>query len=171
MAASTATSSNRSGTWFLCAIGLSLALIGGVFVWLMARSTLRALDTRHWPEVSCVILRSEIEERQHDPNSPLEFSHQVTYGYMWQGHAYTSDLLSLRGKSWSSKRDRAAESQRQFAIGKEMRCHVNPQQPQVAVLLPDSLAPAYSIWFPALFVIGGLGMVWKALRNGRSGPT
>jgi len=167
MTASTATSSNRSGTWFLCAIGLSLAVIGGVFVWLMARSTLRALETRHWPEVPCVILRSEIEERQHDPNSPIEFSHDLSYGYSWQGSAHTSDLLSLRGKSWSSKRERAAESQGRYAVGRRMICHVNHKQPDVAVLRPDSLAPAYSIWFPTLFVIGGVGMTWRALRNAR----
>lgn len=157
--------SPRSGTWFLCAIGLSLACIGGIFVWLMARSALRALDTRHWPEVSCVILRSEITERQHDPQSPFEFSHQVTFGYTWQGHAHTSDRLSLRGISWSSKRERAAASQSRYPVGTRMLCHVNPQDPKTAVLQPDSLAPAYSIWFPLLFVIGGLGMAWRALRR------
>jgi hypothetical protein len=32
------------------------------------------------------------------------------------------------------------------------------------VLRPDSLAPGYSIWFPSLFVIGGLGIAVRALR-------
>jgi hypothetical protein len=41
-------------------------------------------------------------------------------------------------------------------------CRVNPHDPDFAVLKPDSLAPGYSIWFPALFVIGGLGMTVRA---------
>jgi len=32
-----------------------------------------------------------------------------------------------------------------------------------AVLKPDSQAPGYSIWFPALFVVGGLGIAFRAL--------
>jgi hypothetical protein len=44
-------------------------------------------------------------------------------------------------------------------------CRVHPRDPDFAVLKPDSLAPGYSIWFPALFVVGGLGMAGKAARG------
>ena len=36
---------------------------------------------RSWPEVSCVILSSEIEERRHDEFSPPEFRQNLSYGY------------------------------------------------------------------------------------------
>ena len=46
-------------------------------------------------------------------------------------------------------------------------CFVDPQNPQLAILKPDSLAPGYSIWFPALFMIAGLGITFNALINAR----
>jgi hypothetical protein len=45
-------------------------------------------------------------------------------------------------------------------------CRVDPANPDFAVLKPDSLAPGYSIWFPALFVIGGPGIAVRALTRG-----
>jgi hypothetical protein len=46
-------------------------------------------------------------------------------------------------------------------------CFVNPKNPQLAVLKPDSLAPGYSIWFPGLFMIAGLGIGMNALIRTR----
>src|SRR6478752_2447420 len=88
-------SGNLAGRWFLALLGLSLALIGGLFVWLMARSYLRARDMRSWPEVPCTILTSEVEEKRHDENSPMEFRHDLTFGYQWQDTARTGDHLTL----------------------------------------------------------------------------
>jgi hypothetical protein len=49
------------------------------------------------------------------------------------------------------------------------RCRVNPADPAVAVLRIDSRAPGYSLWFPALFVVGGVGIVVGALRRRPTG--
>jgi hypothetical protein len=70
--AAKAAASGKAGRWFLVFTGMALVLIGGVFVWLMARSFLRAQEMRTWPEVECVILVSELEERRHDEPSPSE---------------------------------------------------------------------------------------------------
>lgn len=161
---------SASGRWFLTLTGVSIALLGALFVWLMARSFLRAREMRAWPEVPCVILSSEIEERIHDPQSPREFRLDVSFGYEWQGAAKTGDHLSLRGSPWSSKRDVAEGRAAEFPAGKSTTCRVNPENPDFAVLKPDSLAPGYSIWFPALFVVGGLGIAtraWLAPRRAR----
>lgn len=158
----------RGGRVFLVFLGLSLVLIGGVFVWLMARSYLRAKDMRSWPEVPCEILVSEIETRRHDPQSPLEYRHDVTFGYEWQGKARTSDRFSLRGGSWSSKREIAEGRLADHPVGTSSVCRVHPQDPDFAVLKPDSLAPGYSIWFPGLFVLGGVVIVIRALGSGRN---
>lgn len=40
---------------------------------------------------------------------------------------------------------------------------VNPTEPNFAVLKPDTKAAGYSIWFPLLFVVGGLGIVVRAI--------
>lgn len=159
---SPAPASSASGRWFLTLIGVSIALLGAVFVWLMARSFLRAREMRSWPETPCVILSSEIEERIHDPQSPREFRLDVSFGYDWRGEAKTGDHLSLRGSPWSSKRDVVEKRAAEFPTGKSTTCRVDPKNPDFAVLKPDSLAPGYSIWFPGLFVVGGLGIATRA---------
>lgn len=153
------------GRLFLFAVGLSLALIGSLFVWLMARSCLRAIDMRLWPRVPCQIVQSEIVERQHDEFSPVEFSHQVTFTYERQGQSRTSKRISLRGQKWSSKPQSAHESLLRYPVGSKQECLVDPADPEMAILEPDSLAPGYSIWFPALFVVGGTVIAWRALRS------
>lgn len=155
--------SARGGRWYLVALGLTLALIGGLFVWLMARSFLRAREMRTWPEVACVILASAIEERIHDPQSPPEYRHAVSFGYDWQGSPHTGDRLTLRGSPWSSNRGLIETRAAEYPVGKATTCRVNPGDADFAVLKPDSLAPGYSIWFPGLFVIGGLGIAMRAM--------
>lgn len=157
----------RGGRWFLVALGVSLALIGGLFVWLMGRSYLRAREMRQWPQVPCVVISSELVQRVHDSQSPREYRLDVLYGYEWQGERLTSDRFSLRGSAWTSKRPLADSRLEEFPVGKKTICWVNPAEPEFAVLKPDSLAPGYSIWFPSLFVVGGLVMAVKALGVGR----
>jgi hypothetical protein len=158
---------SSAGRWYLAILGLTLALIGGVFVWLMGRSFLRAREMRAWPEVACVILSSELVERRHDENSRLQFRHELSFGYTWKGEARTGDHLTLRGSPWASSRELAEARTAEFPVGMTTTCHVDPADPDFAVLKTDSLAPGYSIWFPALFVIGGLGITFRAAA-GRS---
>lgn len=160
---SSANSGTVAGRWFLALLGLSLALIGGLFVWLMARSFLRAREMRSWPAVSCEILTSGVVERRHDENSPLEFRHDLTFGYQWQGEPHTGDRLTLRANSWSSSREKAEKQAAEYPVGTTATCRVSPTAPDLAVLKMDSLAPGYAIWFPALFVVGGLGITLRAM--------
>jgi hypothetical protein len=161
--------SGAAGRWFLVALGLTLAVIGGLFVWLLGRSFLRAREMRAWPEVACVILSSEIEERIHDPQSPPEYRQNVSFGYEWNHQPHTGDHLTLRGSPWSSQREIVAKRVDDYPAGMSTTCRVDPANPDFAVLKPDSLAPGYSIWFPGLFVIGGLGIAIRALIAGKPG--
>ena len=153
------------GRWFLAILGLSVAALGVVFIWLMGRSFLRAKEMHAWPEVECVILTSEIEERRLDPNSRAEFRHNLSFGYEWNGEARTGDHLTLRGSPWSSRQAEIEKRSREYPVGKTSTCRVDPTNADFAVLKPDSLAPGYSIWFPALFVIGGLGISVRAMKS------
>ena len=159
------------GRWFLVAVGLATALIGALFVWLMARSYLRAREMHRWPEVPCVILSSVLGERRHDPQSPREYRTEVLYGYEWQGEARTGDRITLRGNPWTSKRLLAEKRAAEYPPGLQTTCRVHPQDPDFAVLKPDSLAPGYSIWFPCLFVVGGLVMAVRAAIPRRNLPS
>ena len=162
--------SNIGGRLFLIALGLTVAAMGGVFVWLMGRSFLRAYSMREWPEVGCVILASDVQERRHDPDSPTEFRQDLSFGYEWKGAAYTSDHLTLRGSPWSSNREEIESRASQYTAGMTTTCRVNPADPTLAVLKTDSLAPGYSIWFPGLFVVGGLGIALRAALGKKTPP-
>jgi len=158
---------NLGGRLFLAGIGLALALAGGFFCWLMWRSFTRAHEMRAWPQVPCLVLVSEIEERQIDPSSSPETRFKVEYGYEWQGQPFTSEHWGWRGNPWSSERSKAETLVNKYPVGSRSVCFVNPQQPDFAVLQPDSQAAGYSIWFPALFVVGGLGIAFRALLRGQ----
>jgi len=152
---------------YLAAIGLSLALMGGVFFWLMWRSFDRARHMQSWPEVRCVIIGTETEERRIDPNSPPEYRVNVTYGYEFNGQARTGDHMTWRGNPWTSKPDVIQGRLDAFKEGTSTTCRVDPENPDFSVLKPDTKAPGYSIWFPALFVVGGLGITIRAFTVGR----
>ena len=154
-----------AGRVFLVLLGLSVALLGVLFVWLMASSYLRAKEMRSWPQVPCVIISSETEERKNDPNSRTEYRQRVSFRYQWNDQTFTADLLGLRGSPWTSKPNLVEIRAAEYHVGMETVCFVNPADPSAAYLKPDSLAPGYSIWFPALFVVGGLGISISALRN------
>lgn len=161
---------SAAGRWYLGILGFSIALIGLLFFGLMARSYLRAREMRTWPSAPCVILTSELEERQHDENSAREYRHNLSYGYEWQGKAHTGDHLTLRGNPWSSKRGLAEDRVKLYPVGMNTTCLIDPKNPDFSVLKPDSLAPGYSIWFPALFIIGGFGITLRAAIGTKSSP-
>lgn len=160
-------SPSTAGRWYLAFIGLSLAAMGALFFGLMWRSFDRARAMQSWPEVECQILSSEVEERRIAPNSPPEFRLNVSYGYMWEGKPRTGDHLTLRGNPWTSKNDVVSERVAAFPEGTKTTCRVDPKNPDFSVLKPDSRAPGYSIWFPALFIVGGLGISLRAITAGR----
>jgi hypothetical protein len=156
---------NTGARVYLTVIGLMLALAGGVFTWLMWRSYARARVIDEWPKVDCVILESRMEERQVDPARPIEVRFDVLYAYEWGGAEYKSELYRLRGSSWSSRRAAVEILIDKYPAASAQVCHVNPEKPEQAVLVGESRAPGYSLWFPVIFLVGGLGVVVGAWRR------
>lgn len=150
---------------YLSLIGLMLAVAGGLFTVLLWKSFQRARDVESWPVVPCVILRSETDERQIDPNSGIERRFAVLFGYVWEGAPRESDLVTLRGSMWTGKQDVVQAYLDRYPEGSKQECHVNPADPRIAVLEKESKAPGYSIWFPLLFVVGGIGIMAGAWRR------
>jgi hypothetical protein len=157
-------SPSPAGRCLLAFIGLSTAAIGAVFVWLLGQSYLNAKAMRAWPQAPCTILLSTVEERQHDPFSPFEYRHSILFGFEFQGKNHTSTLLSLRGNPWSKNRTDVEKRMKALPQGTRTSCFISPTAPHIAVLKTDSLAPGYSIWFPSLFVLGGLVMAVRAIK-------
>ena len=137
--------------------GLFLAAAGGVFVWLLGRAGLRARAMESWPRVPCTILESRVSPEPVVPNTPLNYRPVVRY--------------RLRSR-WSVPRVRphppgCAEVERGGEDANDRRS-ISPRDPPLCAILIRTIrrsacssatehTPLYSIWFPALFVIGGLG--------------
>lgn len=165
---SSPTVTSTGGRWFLAALGCTLVLIGVFFTWLLWRSFERAREMHHWPAVPAVILGNFVDERhEFGDTHPSEFRFELTFGYEWHQQSYTSDQLTLRGAPWSTDRSTAAEMAERYPVGKKVTALVNPEDPTIAVLEADSLAPGYSLWFPMLLVIGGTGICYRSVRPNR----
>jgi hypothetical protein len=153
----------KASTVFLVIFGLITVGIGGLFTALMWDSYQRASAMHAWPQTEALILSSEIEERKHDEYSAKEYRVKLLYGYEWKGEAKTGELIVARGNPWAKERARAERQLENFPEGLKTMAFVNPAQPDFAVLKPDTKAAGYSIWFPLLFVVGGLGIVVRAI--------
>lgn len=161
-----------AGSFYLILVGLLFMAAGGGFAWLMWRSFDRASGQRDWKEAEATILASTAEERKIGPEVGKEYRLSVLYGYRFEGKPYSSERYSLRGSGWSSSLSKVEKLAEKFPPGSSQTCYVNPADPAFAVLKRDSKAPGYSLWFPLLFVLGGLGMivgVVRSLRRARGG--
>lgn len=155
----------KGATIFLILFGLITAGIGALFTALMWDSYQRASAMHQWPQVEAVILSSEIEERQLSEFIPKEYRVKLLYGYTWQSEPITGNKISFRGNPWAKERAKIEKSLTNFPVGKNLSVFVNPSDPSTAVIKPDTKAAGYSIWFPLLFVVGGLGITVRAFRK------
>ena len=150
---------------FLFLVGLVTLFIGSLFTWLMAQSFLNAMETRSWDEVSATVLEAKIDERQIGEHVPVDFSAAVLYGYEYEGQRYTSELIYPRGSKWAKEKEKAEAELDGIEAGESISCWVNPEEPSLAILKHDTKAAGYSIWFPILFVVGGMGVMIGAFRK------
>lgn len=118
-----------------------------------------------WVKTECIVLESEVRERQIGVQVPVDYSFGILYGYEFGGERYTSDHFDLRGNAWVKEEAKIQALVKNFPTGSKQVCLVNPEEPDFAVLKRESKAPGYSIWFPILFFVGGLGMVVKAILS------
>ncbi len=148
--------------FFLGLLGFTVTAIGAVFFYLMLHSYLRAAEQRDWPQVEGIILESELEEFQENDFSGLEFRPQILYGYEYLGQRKTGERLSLRGTPSYNKRNKVEAIVADFSAGKHVPIYIDPSEEDFAVLELDSKAAGYSIWFPGLFILGGIGIFVRA---------
>ncbi|HCC20959.1 MAG TPA: hypothetical protein DEP88_06900 [Verrucomicrobiales bacterium] len=157
-------SDSNTGRWFLCLIAISILAMGFVFGWLLLRSYQNASATRDWSEEQTVILRSAVEQRQ-ILGSPIEYRFKILYGYDFQNESYTSDKLSIRGSKWSKQQETIVDLAEKYPANSSHVTWVNPDNPTEAILEHDTKAAGYTLWFPALFIVAGGGMIWGAFRG------
>lgn len=145
-------------------IGIMLVLIAVLFQWLMLRSYLKAKETREWTQTEAVVMRSGVEER-HFSGSPPEARLFIRYEYSYEGENYTSGNVSSRGSKWSRERDAVTNLLAEYPVGSSHQVWVNPNSPDVAILKHDTKAAGYTLWFPAVIMVGGCGIIWGGIRG------
>lgn len=152
------------GRLWLAGMGLFLAAAGILFVWVLWTAWQRAEETRSWTPIPCLIVSSRLSQERPTPNSNPAFRAEVRYSYTYAGKVMTGTHIK-RVDSASQHEDVAKKKLEAYPVGSELTCYVNPKQPDQAILKHDTRAALYSIWFPGLFVVGGLGMAWNALKR------
>ena len=87
----------------------------------------------------------------------------VRYRYSVGAQSYVSERIR-RVDGPKADREDAEAIREQYTPGQTVTCYVRPDDPQFAILKHDTRAALYTIWFPLLFVVGGLRMAWGAVR-------
>ncbi len=144
-------------------MGLILVMAGSLFVRELWHSYQRAEETRSWTAVEAVIISSALITDRPTPHSPLYYRADLRYRYTLQGKTQEGSRIR-RVEGPSSSRDKANDQLKRYPAGKVVTCYVNPVQVDFAILEHSTKAALYSIWFPALFVVGGMGIIWSTLR-------
>lgn len=153
------------GYLYLMMIGLALAVLGGIFVVILGQGYLRARETLDWPGHPAEVVQSSVAERQLGPKVPKEFTHELIYRYEVDGKRHYGDRVKRRENPFFKDRAKVEAWVREWPVGREVEAFVNPDDPGEALLEHETRAPGYSIWFPALFLVGGLVIVGKALSG------
>ena len=146
-------------------MGLFLIIAGGFFTWRMWLSYEKAEATRSWTQIPCRIVSSGIVTTRPTPASPPVYRADVRYEYTFDRVKRTGTHIRLVDAAPSPHLEGVQRVQQEFPTGSQPPCWVNPEAPTEAVLQHSTRAALYSIWFPLLFVAGGIGMLGGALRR------
>lgn len=147
-------------------MGLMLALAGSGFTYGLYVAWQKAEETRRWTPTPCRIISARVVTERPTPHSDPEHVPEIRYRYDFGGRTYTGDHIK-RVDGPTAHETEAQKRVEAYPVGTETTCWVNPAKPDHAVLQHSSRAALYSIWFPLLFVAGGIGMAWNALRRRR----
>ncbi len=155
----------QAGRWWLAAMGIVLIIAGSFFAHRLWLSYEKTAPSRSWPEVPCRIESSRIVTEKLTPTSAPVHRAEIRYRYEVAGAAHVSTRIHLVEKAATAHLEVVQALQRQFPPGSASVCRVNPDDAAHSVLIAGTRAALYTIWFPLLFVAGGLGMLIGAWRQ------
>ena len=92
-----------------------------------------------------------------------EYCHKLVYEYQVEGESYRGERVKRRENPYLKKESKILPSVERFIVGSKMEAFVNPDDFTEAVLEHETKAPGYSIWFPGLFLVGGLMVFFRAI--------
>jgi len=157
-------SRSLAGRLWIMAMGLGIAAVGWVFVQYLWASHERAKAMQAWVETPCRIVSSELGEGGLNQRGMPKYLVELRYRYEVGGTEYESERLRRLPVEASDLRKAEARI-RPYPEGLETVCFVDPEEPSNAVLERDSRGALYSIWFPWIFVVGGIVMAASALLS------
>lgn len=143
---------------------MAIFLMGGVFCWLLGRGYLVAASYDDWVETPATISGSWVERVPQPEGATPRYAFRARYEYQVAGERYRSSQVREIERRLKN-REKVESVQRRYPVDGEVTCYVNPGNPGEAILIRPTKAPGYSIWFPGLFVVGGVGMCVRALRR------
>ena len=150
------------GRIWKCLMALVLIAVSWALVTYLWRSYLRAAEMDAWVEVPCRIESLAVDDTQRNQRGMPKYLLKVTYRYQWNGHDYLGDRIKRLPTEASDPR-KLKKKIEQYAVGTETVCWLDPDLPEMVVLKKDSKAALYTIWFPFLFIVGAVGMIYSAL--------
>ena len=144
---------------------------GGILYPMFIRPLVKEGAAAHWPQVPCEIISSHVQ-RHSGSKGGSTYSVEIRYRYVFGGHSYTGTRYNFDTGN-SSSRGWRAEAVANFPPKLRTLCYVNPEDPIEAVL---SVKPSPDRWFgliPAVFLIIGLVIFFKApaMTNRNISPT
>ncbi|MEX2581052.1 MAG: DUF3592 domain-containing protein [Verrucomicrobiales bacterium] len=151
-----------SGRLWKIGLGLFLVLAGTLSARYLWNTYERASQMDDWVATPCEIVSADIDDSRLNQRGLVKYGLDVVYRYEFDGNTYTGDRVR-RLPVESSDPKKAARKLEKYPAGSETVCYVDPDRPVAAVLEKDSKASLYSIWFPGLFIVGGIGMILSAL--------
>lgn len=161
--------SHWGGRLWMAGMGLAMAAAGVFFGWFLWKNfdVARVMDA--WVETPCQVVASTIDDSQIDQHFETKFEFQVSYRYTFDDQSYLGEQAKSK-PIVAGIRKKLEKWERRYPTGAEAVCFVNPDQPSEAVLERDTKASIYSLWFPGLFVVGGIGVALSGLFLGGPRP-
>ena len=149
------------------ALGLMLASAGAGTCWYLWATYQKAKLTDSWEKVPCEIFASAIDRSGKSQHGMTKYELKVSYRYEYGGESRVSNRV--RRLSITSLSEKEIEVKAEpYPVGMETTCLVNPADPSQAVLKADSKAGLYTMWFPGIFVVGGVGIVIAGVMGRRT---
>ncbi len=130
------------------------------------RPGLRLLDSQDWVATPCRIVSSRVEQQDGDDGSTYRVA--ISYTYEFAGQAHRSDRYNFWDTIYSSGRSGKEAIVRQYPVGKETTCYVNPAAPPEAVIHRGwSWSMLFGLIPLAFAAVGGGGMAFSVLARHR----
>jgi hypothetical protein len=144
-------------------LAIATIVIGGFNLVYAGLVVWRSWRARRWPAVDGQLLAADLEKRKRVP-SPASWGLRVRYRYVVGGDSYTGGVIStdIGPAFFSEELGRLAIAQ-QWRPGITVKVHINPRDPEEAVLTPRVSAVTL------LMLAGGAaltaGGVWQLLSR------